>query len=73
VLLSSGYIAGGTIAGVVAAFMEFLPTSLKNKLDFSKKIAGTFIANDLFPIALFSILVVTLAVVGSRRSQNQKS
>ncbi|HVJ82591.1 MAG TPA: OPT/YSL family transporter, partial [Planctomycetia bacterium] len=30
VLLSSGYIAGGTIAGVVAAFLQFAPDGVKN-------------------------------------------
>src|SRR5580658_3896880 len=37
VLLSSGYIAGGTLAGVLLAFLE-LPffEAIKNKIDFSQ-------------------------------------
>ena len=30
VLLSSGYIAGGSIAGVVVAFFEFIPNAITN-------------------------------------------
>ena len=39
-LLSSGLIAGGSLAGVTIAFLEFAPW-LKNALDFSDRLKGT--------------------------------
>ncbi|MER3416907.1 MAG: oligopeptide transporter, OPT family [Gemmataceae bacterium] len=35
VLLASGYVAGGSMAGVVVAFLEFLPEAAKRSLDWS--------------------------------------
>jgi putative OPT family oligopeptide transporter len=54
VLLSSGLIAGGSLAGVTIAFLEFAP-SIKSALDFSDRLKGTmfdpnsevFIGRDL--------------------------
>jgi putative OPT family oligopeptide transporter len=68
-LLSSGYIAGGTLAGVAVAFMEFSPW-LKNKLDYQSTIAGTWADSDLFALAIFTVLIVILAVVGMRRTNS---
>ncbi|MFO0845932.1 MAG: oligopeptide transporter, OPT family [Gemmataceae bacterium] len=73
VLLSSGYIAGGTIAGVIIAFLE-LPffEMIKNVLNFSRKVDG---ANqpmlvwkeagiDLAPVSVILALLVFLTLVG---------
>jgi putative OPT family oligopeptide transporter len=70
VLLSSGYIAGGTLAGVVIAFME-LPffTSVKKAIDFSR--AGSDGAPlfdlDAAPWLLFAALMAFLLLVGTGR------
>jgi len=71
VLLASGYIAGGSLAGVVAAFLEFSP-SLKEKFDFSKSVAGLdtapimgpFTQADLVAMLLFAVLVGFMVLVG---------
>jgi putative OPT family oligopeptide transporter len=80
VLLASGYIAGGSIAGVVAAFLEFAP-SLKKSIDFGSvqtSLTSTLTrvlpsdmswlannANALIALALFSILIVFAVLVGA--------
>jgi uncharacterized oligopeptide transporter (OPT) family protein len=70
-LLSSGYIAGGTLAGVAVAFLEFSPW-LKEKLNFHQKIVGTFVDSNWFPVLIFAVLIVTLAIVGLRRTDDGK-
>ncbi len=70
-LLSSGYIAGGTLAGVAVAFLEFSPW-LKEKLNFHKAISGTFVDSNGFPLAIFGVLIVALAVVGLRGTDDKK-
>jgi putative OPT family oligopeptide transporter len=54
VLLASGYIAGGSLAGVVVAFMEFAP-SFKKSIDLAPEFA------DLDPAAADSIALVLFA------------
>jgi uncharacterized oligopeptide transporter (OPT) family protein len=79
VLLSSGYIAGGTLAGVVIAFME-LPffAAAKSAVDFSAKNAegkstgeplfGWLLDGvDLAPVILFAALMAFLVLVGTGR------
>jgi putative OPT family oligopeptide transporter len=63
VLLASGYIAGGSLAGVVVAFLEFTP-GIKDSLDLSKKVEDLGTTNDVIAIALFAVLVVFAALVG---------
>jgi putative OPT family oligopeptide transporter len=65
VLLASGYIAGGSLAGVVVAFFNF-SERLKNALDFehAREAALDGLTNDLIAIALFAGLVVFAALVG---------
>lgn len=41
VLLSSGYIAGGTVCGLIIAFFTFLPYSFNRVIDFSHVLGGT--------------------------------
>jgi len=63
VLLASGYIAGGSLAGVVVAFLEFAPT-VKDSLDLGKKVESLGTTNDMIAIALFAVLVVFAGLVG---------
>jgi putative OPT family oligopeptide transporter len=71
VLLASGYIAGGSLAGVVAAFMEFSPT-FKDKLDLAKPWEAVVNrtpqefsqVQDGITLALFGLLVAFALLVG---------
>src|SRR5262249_4606718 len=51
VLLASGYIAGGSLAGVVAAFLEFAP-GFKKSIDLADKVTGLGTTNDIISLAL---------------------
>ncbi len=64
VLLASGYIAGGSLAGVVVAFLEFLP-ALKNAINMEKVVEhfGDHV-NDIVALGVFALLVIFAAVVG---------
>ncbi len=64
VLLASGYIAGGSLAGVVIAFMEFSP-SFKKAVDMNKYVAGLGGTNDLIAVALFAGLIGFAILVGT--------
>lgn len=67
VLLASGYIAGGSLAGVVIAFMEFAPT-FKQSIDFSKAVSGlSSTASDLIAVAMFAPLVLFAILVGMEK------
>ena len=66
VLLSSGYIAGGSIAALIAAFMEFAPDSWLEFLNVGKKLESVPVfgapfaeSNGTVTIA-FTILIVLL-------------
>jgi len=56
-LLASGYIAGGALAGVAIAFLEFWPW-LKNKLNYHQQIVGTFVDSRWLPTTLFVVLAI---------------
>jgi putative OPT family oligopeptide transporter len=64
VLLASGYIAGGSLAGVVVAFLEFAPT-FKEEIDLTKSVAvlGDTV-NDLIAVGVFAVLIGFAALVG---------
>jgi putative OPT family oligopeptide transporter len=76
VLLSSGLIAGGSLAGVTIAFLEFAPW-LKNTLDFSDRLKGTpFDPNSeaffgkqdwssVLALAMFGVLIALLVLAGT--------
>ncbi len=76
VLLASGYIAGGSLAGVVAAFFEFpMLKTLKGNLDLSKAVDEVnktplfespflFTAGDFIALGLFSLLIFFAVAVG---------
>jgi putative OPT family oligopeptide transporter len=68
VLLSSGYIAGGSLAGVVIAFLEFFPR-VKDGVDFSKQLKGTPYATDPYfgptvALVAFAALIAVLVLTG---------
>jgi hypothetical protein len=68
VLLASGFIAGGSLAGVAAAFLEF-SKSVKDSFDVSSYLKGTFLQGDLdsasiFVVALFAGLAGLLLLTG---------
>lgn len=61
VLLASGYIAGGSLAGVAAAFLEFSP-ALKNTFDFGRFLKDTPLAHDAIGgVSLAGALFLALA------------
>ncbi len=68
VLLASGYIAGGSLAGVAAAFLEFSP-AVKETFNFGKYLKGTGFAEGTdggltLAAALFLGLAVFLLLTG---------
>lgn len=67
VLLASGYIAGGSLAGVVAAFLEFAP-GFKKEIDLSAHVAKLETydphVNDYIALGLFALLIVFAVLVG---------
>ena len=60
-LMSTGLIAGGSIAGILAAFLIFLP-DLKAKLDFARRGGGEVFAVPA--IVAFLVMVAILIAVG---------
>jgi putative OPT family oligopeptide transporter len=71
VLLSSGYIAGGTLIGLVIAFFAFLPKSFNDALDLSRYLGTDYVAKGalapkVVALAMFAVLAVILLVIGSR-------
>jgi uncharacterized oligopeptide transporter (OPT) family protein len=71
VLLASGFIAGGSLAGVAAAFLEF-SKPLKDSLDLSRFLKGTALQGDLvsaelIALALFAGLIAILLLTGLGR------
>ncbi|HTU16575.1 MAG TPA: oligopeptide transporter, OPT family [Gemmataceae bacterium] len=76
VLLSSGYIAGGTLCGLIIAFFVFLPRAFTNTLNlgsqyFGKPYAeGKTAAAKLVALAMFVILAVILLWVGARKTND---
>ena len=63
VLLSSGYIAGGAIAGILIALFELLP-SVKSALDTSKALPDGWLANPWPALGAFGVMVAVLLLVG---------
>jgi putative OPT family oligopeptide transporter len=68
VLLSSGYIAGGTIAGVVVTFFTFAPKAFNDDLDIGTRYLGKeWLALNWPTPIVFGALLLLLIVVGSER------
>jgi putative OPT family oligopeptide transporter len=71
VLLSSGYIAGGTMCGLIIAFFAFLPAAFNKSLNL-----GTYLGEEwektpaasVVAVAAFAVLAVILGVIGSRKA-----
>ncbi len=68
VLLSSGYIAGGAIAGIVYALMAAFYEDAMRRLDLSGKL-GAAATSEWLPVVMFGALTAVLLVVGVGRSR----
>jgi hypothetical protein len=73
VLLSSGYIAGGTLCGLIIAFFAFLPDAFNNALNLTRSLGEDWAEKadnaKLLALATFVLLTVILLVVGSRKNR----
>ncbi|HTU25906.1 MAG TPA: OPT/YSL family transporter, partial [Pirellulales bacterium] len=66
ILLSSGYIAGGTLAGVAAAMMGFLPNAWVETLQLSRFWSQDVWEQRAWPaLVTFAVLMLVLLLVGS--------
>ena len=73
VLLGSGYIAGGTLVGLIVAFFVFLPKSFNEMLDVGRNLGKIYTSEDsgypkIVALVAFVALALILFVVGSRKS-----
>jgi uncharacterized oligopeptide transporter (OPT) family protein len=76
VLLSSGYIAGGTLCGLIIAFFAFLPDSFNEALDLSRFLGPAYVEKEspipkAVALATFLILAAVLLWVGMRRNSTE--
>ncbi|MFN0056051.1 MAG: OPT family oligopeptide transporter [Planctomycetales bacterium] len=68
VLLSSGYIAGGSVAAILIAFLSLIP-GLASRLDLTERLPAAWNASNL-PAALSLVVMIgILGVVGARASR----
>ena len=63
ILLSSGYIAGGTIAGILVALFQLSPR-VSRSLDFSKVLPAEWTASPWPSLGAFAVLIVVLWLCG---------
>lgn len=66
VLLASGYIAGGSLGGVLIAFLEFFPAGVKKSLEMghlSDPLGGWL---EVVSLGLFGVLAAALVIANSR-------
>ena len=73
VLLSSGYIAGGTLCGLIIAFFAFLPDKFNKALELSDYLGPAYNApGSPYPkvvaLGTFVLLAVILLLVGARKA-----
>ena len=73
VLLASGYIAGGTLCGLIIAFFAFLPDAFNNALELGKYLGADYNAPDsaipkLVALVMFGLLAAILLRVGLQKS-----
>ena len=68
VLLSSGYIAGGAIGGVVIAFFAFAPASWITAIDLSRVLPAAWNDSNWPSVLAFSVLAILLLLVGWRKA-----
>jgi putative OPT family oligopeptide transporter len=64
VLLSSGYIAGGSIAGILIALLALAPSDISDALDFSKKLPASWNESPWTSLGAFGTLIVVLFLCG---------
>jgi hypothetical protein len=73
VLLASGYIAGGTLCGLLISFIVLLPESVAKSLDIGRDVFGPSWDVDkalnpkLLALAMYVIVAGVLLVVGTRK------
>jgi putative OPT family oligopeptide transporter len=78
VLLSSGYIAGGAIAGLLIAFMALLPNErvdIPRLLRMEERLPDWWHAAygpEYLALGMFALLLICLFVVGLRKQRNTK-
>jgi putative OPT family oligopeptide transporter len=71
VLLSSGYIAGGTLCGLIIGFFIMLPRRFNEALDLGQHLGKDYLdsaAGKLAALATFVLLAVILLWVGARKT-----
>jgi putative OPT family oligopeptide transporter len=72
VLLSSGYIAGGTLCGLIIGFFAMLPKAFNNALNFSEDLWGEEGLEDpwakVTALVAFAVLAAILFRVGTQKS-----
>jgi putative OPT family oligopeptide transporter len=73
VLLSSGYIAGGTLAGLIIAFFFFLPEAFNKTLELNHLFGPTYDPEKseeakIVALVAFGVLAVILLYIGSRKT-----
>jgi putative OPT family oligopeptide transporter len=71
VLFSSGYIAGGAIAGIIVALLTLSP-SLSNSMDFSESF-GALAQSDLTSLTAFGLLTLLLLLAGGEKWLSHKT
>jgi putative OPT family oligopeptide transporter len=71
VLLASGYIAGGTLCGLIIAFFAFLPDAFNDALNLGRHLGKDYLdsaAGKLAALATFVVLALVLLGVGARKT-----
>jgi putative OPT family oligopeptide transporter len=72
VLLSSGYIAGGTLAGLVIAFFAFLPDQINDALNFGRWFGADWMEQTpakVTSVIAFAVLAAILFRIGTLKSE----
>ncbi|WP_435009158.1 OPT family oligopeptide transporter [Tundrisphaera lichenicola] len=64
VLLSSGYIAGGAIAGILIALLALAPSSVSNALDLSRQLPDSWNQGAWPSLAAFGLMAGVLLLCG---------
>jgi uncharacterized oligopeptide transporter (OPT) family protein len=73
VLLSSGYIAGGTLCGLIIAFFAFLPDTFNDALNVGRNLGENYASGDaasaqIASLVMFAALAAFLFYIGSRKT-----
>ncbi len=71
VLLSSGYIAGGSIAAIMVAMLA-VNSDWQTKLDVGKKWLGPLAESNMLPLVPFGIMMLLLILVGADKLLRSK-